>query len=92
MIHSAEIYSEGDTPMPVRLRVRTLAEARGLNLSTFQREAKLPMTTARRVWFSTSSGSAEGEHLQQISFDVIDTLSQFFGVSPGELFERVEDT
>jgi hypothetical protein len=76
--------------MAVRLRVRALAEARGLNLSTFQREAKLPMSTARRVWFSTSTGSPEGEPLQQISFDVIDYLSQFFGIAPGDLFERVE--
>jgi hypothetical protein len=78
-------------PMPVRLRVRELAIARGFNLSTFQREAKLPMSTARRVWFSTSTGSPEGEPLQQISFDVIDQLSAFFGVAPGELFERTAE-
>lgn len=77
--------------MPVRLRVRQLAEDRGLNLSTFQREAKLPMTTARRVWFSTGTGSIEGEPLAQISFEVIDTLSRFFGVPPGDLFERVDE-
>ena len=76
-------------PMPVRLRVRELAEARGLNLSTFQREAKLPMTTARRVWFSTSTGSAEGEPLAQISFEVLEVLSDFFGLEPGGLFERL---
>lgn len=79
-------------PMPVRLRVRELAQARGLNLSTFQREAKLPMSTARRVWFSTSTGSPEGEPLQQISFDVIDSLSLFFDVAPGELFERIQNS
>ena len=77
--------------MPVRLRVRELAEARGMNLSIFQREAKLPMTTARRVWFSTSSGSADGEPLQQISFEIIDVLSRFFEVTPGDIFERVEN-
>jgi hypothetical protein len=47
------------------------------------------MSTARRVWFSTSTGSAEGEPLQQISFDVLESLSGFFGVEPGELFESV---
>ena len=78
--------------MAVRLRVRELAEARGLNLSTFQREAKLPMTTARRVWFSTGSGSPEGEPLQQISFDVIDTLARFFEIAPGDLFARADET
>lgn len=91
MIHFVIISSEGDTPMAVRLRVRALAEARGLNLSTFQREAKLPMSTARRVWFSTGKGSTDGEPLAQISFDVIDALSLFFSVEPGELFERISD-
>jgi hypothetical protein len=91
MLHFAAVSSEGDTPMTVRLRVRALAEARGLNLSTFQREAKLPMSTARRVWFSTGKGSAEGEPLAQISFDVIDTLALFFDVEPGELFERINE-
>ncbi len=76
--------------MAVRLRVRELAVARGLNLSTFQREAKLPMTTARRVWFSTSTGSVDGEPLQQISFDVLDVLAQFFQVPPGELLEQTD--
>lgn len=77
--------------MPIRLRVRLLAETRGLNLSTFQREAKLPMTTARRIWFSTSTGSVDGPPLAHISFDVLDHLSQFFGVEPGDLIERVDD-
>ena len=77
--------------MAVRMRVRTLAEAQGLNMATFQREAKLPVNTARRVWFSTSTGSANGPPLQQISFDVIDTLAHFFKVPPGELFEQLEE-
>lgn len=76
--------------MPIRLRVRELAEGRGLNLSTFQREAQLPMTTARRVWFSTGTGSADGDPLQQISFDLLEKLATFFEVPPGDLLKQVD--
>ncbi len=71
--------------MAVRLRIRELAEARGLNISSFQREAKVPMSTARRVWYSTSDGSEHGPPLKLVNLEVIDQLATFFGVAPGEL-------
>jgi hypothetical protein len=74
--------------VPVRLRVRELAEARGLNISSLQREAKIPMSTARRVWYSTSDGSANGPPLQLVNLEVIDQLSRFFRVEPGKLLMR----
>jgi hypothetical protein len=73
----------------VRLRVKELAEARGLNISSLQREAKIPMSTARRIWYSTSDGSENGPPLKLVNLEVIEQLSQFFKVGPGELFERV---
>lgn len=77
--------------MAVRLRVKELAEDRELNISSLQREAKIPMSTARRVWYSTSDGSEKGLPLKLVSLEVIDQLSAFFGVAPGELFERVQE-
>jgi hypothetical protein len=76
--------------MPVKLRVRELAERQGLTLSLFQREAKLPMSTARRFWYSTSDGSANGAPLKQINLEVLDEVAGFFGVTPGDLLERVD--
>jgi hypothetical protein len=72
----------------IRLRVRHLAEERGYNLSTFQRAASLPMTTTRRVWFSTSDGSPAGPPLKTLSFDVLETLADFFETDVGNLLER----
>ena len=76
--------------MAVRLRVKELAEARGLNISSLQREAKIPMSTARRLWYSTSDGKERGAMLKLVNLEVVDQLCQFFGIAPGELFERVE--
>ena len=76
--------------MAVRLRVKELAEARGLNISSLQREAKIPMSTARRVWYSTSDGKERGPMLKLVNLEVVDQLCQFFGITPGDLFERVE--
>lgn len=76
--------------MPIRLRVRELAEARGFNISSLQREARIPMSTARRVWYSTSDGSEQGPPLKMVNLDLIDQLSRFFEVFPGELLVREE--
>ena len=73
----------------IRMRVRQLAEGKGYNLSTFQRAAQLPMTTCRRVWFSTSDGSVNGEPLKTLSFDVLEQLADFFEVEVCDLMERV---
>ncbi|NJM06768.1 helix-turn-helix transcriptional regulator [Candidatus Gracilibacteria bacterium] len=75
--------------MAVRLRIRELAEARGLNISSLQREAKIPMSTARRIWYSTSDGSEKGPPLKLVNLEVIDQLARFFDIQPGELFEHI---
>jgi hypothetical protein len=72
--------------MTIRLRVRELAEARKLNLAQFQRKADLSVSTARRFWYSTSDGSANGTPLKQVSLDVIEQIANYLGVAPGELF------
>jgi DNA-binding Xre family transcriptional regulator len=73
--------------MAVRLRVRELAEARGLNISTFQREANLGMSTARRLWHNTSNGNPQGPPLRRLDYDSLEVLCRFFGVTPNELIE-----
>jgi len=74
--------------MTIRLRVREVAEASNLNLAQFQRKVDLSVSTARRVWYSTSDGSAEGPPLKQVSLDVIEQIADYFKVAPGELFVK----
>jgi hypothetical protein len=73
-----------------RLRVRQIGEARGLNLARFQREARLPVSTARRYWYGTEGGTEHGEPMGQVRMKTIDIICDYFGCQPGDLFERVE--
>jgi DNA-binding Xre family transcriptional regulator len=73
--------------MAVRLRVSELAAARGMNLATFQREAKLGMTTARRLWHNTSDGNPKGPPLRRLDYDSLELLCRFFEVTPNDLIE-----
>lgn len=77
--------------MSIRLRVRAVAEARGLSLNQFQRRLGLSMSTSRRVWYGTSDGREQGEPLKQVSLDVIEQIADYFEIPPGELFEKVVD-
>ena len=74
--------------MTIRLRVRELAEIRGLNISSLQREAQIPMSTARRLWYSTSNGKENGPPIKLVNLETIELLSDFFGVEPGKLLKR----
>lgn len=58
-----------------------------MNLATFQREAKLGMTTARRLWHNTSDGNPGGPSLRRLDYDSLETLCRFFNVTPDELIE-----
>jgi hypothetical protein len=74
----------------VRLRVRELAEARSLTISRFQREANIPMSTARRLWYSTSNGKEHGPLLRLVNLEMLEQVSRYFGVEPGELLESIK--
>jgi transcriptional regulator with XRE-family HTH domain len=76
--------------MTIRLRVREIAQAHNLSLAQLQRRVNLSISTARRVWYSTSDGSEDGPPLKQVSLDIVEQIADYFGVPPGELFEKVE--
>lgn len=78
--------------MMIRLKVRQLAENMGYTLSTFQRGASIPMSNARRIWFSTSDGLQNGVPLKSLTFDQLEHLSDFLGVGICDLLERIENT
>jgi transcriptional regulator with XRE-family HTH domain len=73
-----------------KLRVRELAQSRGLNLSQLQRRADIAMRTARRYWFNTQSGNVAGEPLKEVSFDVLQSIASVLGVTAKDLIENGE--
>lgn len=68
------------------LRVRELAQAQGLTLATVQREAKLPLTTARRYWYNSRSGlERDSGTLREVNLLVLKSIASLLGVRPGDL-------
>lgn len=59
------------------LRVRELAEERGLNITTLSRRAELAYTTTHALWHGTP---------QQLNLRTLDRLARALGVSVRDLF------
>lgn len=67
----------------VRLRLKEVAEEKGLNISQVQLGAGVSMGVARRYWYDDTDA---------VYLDVLDRLCDYLEVEPGELLERVEST
>jgi len=59
------------------LRVRELAEAQGLNITTFARKAKLAYTTAFDLWHG---------NVRQLNMKTLDRAAHALGVRVSDLF------
>ncbi len=71
----------------VRLQVKELAEARGFNISSLQRESKLDMGMVRRYWYN----EGKGQPLDGVSLSALGKIAAVLGVKPGDLLIEVED-
>jgi hypothetical protein len=70
----------------IRLRVKELAESHGLTLSVLQREARLPMSTCRRYWWSSRTGlERDAGTLNEVNLLTLTAIATILGVRPGEL-------
>lgn len=75
----------------VRLRVRQVAQQRGLKLANVQREARLSITTARRYWYNSRSGLArDAGTLTEVNLATLGAIAALLKVQPGELLEACE--
>ncbi len=74
----------------VRLRVRELAQAQGLNMSQLQLRSRITPGTIRRYWYNTGDGKANGRPLGMVSLDELGILADLFGVRPGDLLTDEE--
>lgn len=60
----------------VRLRLRELAEKKGLNMSQVQRDSGLTMGMVRRYWYN---------HTSEVRLTALSALAETLGVRPIEL-------
>jgi hypothetical protein len=75
-----------------RLCIREVAQARGLSQSQFQRNANLPMTTARRYWHGSHTGRAQDAgSLRCVNLRTLGRIANVLGVPPGDLVASTDD-
>lgn len=75
-----------------RLCIREVAQARGLSQSKFQRDANLPMTTARRYWHGSQTGRAQDAGtLRCVNLRTLGAIAHVLGVPPGDLVVSMDD-
>jgi transcriptional regulator with XRE-family HTH domain len=67
----------------IRLRVKELAEARGLNISQLQRQSGLDLGMVRRYWYNEGTRGP----LSEVNLIALGKLAEVLGVHPGELID-----
>jgi hypothetical protein len=74
--------------MVVRLRVKEIAEGQGIHLAHLQREARLPVTTARRYWYNSRTGLArDAGTLTEVNLETLGVIAATLKVRVGDLLE-----
>ena len=69
-----------------RLKLRELAEERGLNISQTARRSGLDIQLVRRYWYNRGMRGP----LEEVNLAAIDQLANLLGVTPGELLTDEE--
>jgi DNA-binding Xre family transcriptional regulator len=68
------------------LRIKELAEARGMCLADFRRATKLPISTARRLWYGSATGlERDAGTLKALRFDILLRITHVLEVNPVDL-------
>jgi transcriptional regulator with XRE-family HTH domain len=70
-----------------RLRLKELAEARGLNISQLQRQSGLDMGMVRRYWYNEGTKGP----LHEVNLIALAKLAAVLNVHPGELLAPVQE-
>ena len=74
--------------MTMRVRLRELAEARGLNMNQTALRAGLNVAVVRRYWYSSSDGRAGGPPLTEVNLAFLEKLADLLEIAPQDLLER----
>lgn len=75
----------------IRLRLREIALARGLNINQTAIQSGVAISVVRRYWYSAADGKESGPPLLEVRLDFIEKLANLLGVEDvGELFEMTK--
>ena len=72
------------------LRVREIAEQKGLNITTLSRRAELAYTTAHALWHNRAE-QFQRKTLDRVATALGVTVSELFGGYPGETGEENQE-
>jgi hypothetical protein len=79
-------------PNMEQLNIRAVAEFKGITLADISRECKMDMSTTRRYYYNSKSGSPTGnDPLDSYRRDVLDTIAAFLQVDWRDLFTEGEE-
>lgn len=79
-----------------RLKVRSVAQEAGLNLSTLQAvvnkrlDKPVAMGTMRRYWYSTKDGKETGDPIELVDLHLLGTIAKALGVRLSDLMNEDE--
>ena len=84
------VYKKRKPQTKIRLRVQEVAGKRGIDMAVLARRADIGMTTMRRVWHNSATGTKGGEPLENVNLKVLEDIANVLGVEPWELLKKVE--
>lgn len=74
----------------IRTRIKEEAKRQELTLSFITRKSGVSGSSARRLWYNTADGRAEGATLESIHIPTLEAVARVLGVEPLDLLEYVE--
>jgi hypothetical protein len=69
----------------LRLKVREVAEEKGISMAVLARRANIGITTAQRIWNNSATAAKGGPPLESVSLKVLEDVAEVLGVEPWDL-------
>jgi DNA-binding Xre family transcriptional regulator len=74
----------------IRLKLKELAEARGLNLNQTALRSQISLNVIRRYWYSSSTGRQGGPPLTEVRLDFLERLADLLECDVTDLLQRTK--
>jgi transcriptional regulator with XRE-family HTH domain len=73
--------------MALRLRIKEIAEARGISMAALGRRANVGATTLKRMYWNSSTGKIGDEPLENVNLPALERIASVLSVSAPDLLE-----